>query len=344
MSHVNDGSTFQEIEPELLRLTLDQMRTIVGLYDFRSTRDLAKYLRRDQSSVLKQLETMNDVFVTICGTRLTSDVRRGQPLEFTQTGKTIVELIRRFLGDSRSTVEKIRIDQGKKLTAASTTGNLELIARVWKRWNEEAKGGFELRLKQIRTFQVEEELNSRGSDLVFCGRLEGNGHALEDHASFEYIEWSAASGLCLLTNCDAKFDSVTPKEIIQRKLPLILPQAGIVYDYAGSLLHCNLKDLSPVAWVDDLNFGLGLLKHGLYDAYFFVVDTIADAVLKEQSKATAGSAKGRKLIKIQIKESKLHISSGLYRRRDANLYPPSHPINVCWNIFRQEAERRSKKP
>jgi hypothetical protein len=117
------------------RITVNQMITLVELYELRYAHEVARLRKRDLSSVLKQLATINATFAELCGEQIVdTDTGRGKPVQFTRTGEEVIKLARKFLDDSIYLVDKRRRDVGKKLTAASTTGMLPVIAKLWPKW------------------------------------------------------------------------------------------------------------------------------------------------------------------------------------------------------------------
>src|SRR5581483_4324994 len=88
------SSGWESVEPSLLPITFDQLRTLLALHDRRTPARAAEALRRDQSSTTKQLDTLNAHFRALCGEPLARrDTRaRGRDLVFTRTGEAVVEL------------------------------------------------------------------------------------------------------------------------------------------------------------------------------------------------------------------------------------------------------------
>lgn len=80
--------------PGLLDMTFDQLRTLLVVHETGSALRAARVLGREQSSVQKQLDTLNRTSQTLCGEVLTVRQGRGRDFLFTPTGEATVELAR----------------------------------------------------------------------------------------------------------------------------------------------------------------------------------------------------------------------------------------------------------
>src|SRR5690606_3077186 len=78
----------------LLDMTFDQLRTLLVVHEKGNALRAARVLGREQSSVQKQLDTLNRNSQAICGEVLTVRQGRGKDFLFTPTGETVVELAR----------------------------------------------------------------------------------------------------------------------------------------------------------------------------------------------------------------------------------------------------------
>ena len=67
---------------ELLDTTFDQLRTLLVVAETGSALQAARILGREQSSVQKQLDTLNRNFQQMCGELLVLRQGRGQPFLF----------------------------------------------------------------------------------------------------------------------------------------------------------------------------------------------------------------------------------------------------------------------
>lgn len=86
-----------ETPTALLETTFDQLRTLIAVAETGSALQAARLLGREQSSVQKQLDTLNRNFQQICGELLVIKQGRGQQFLFTPSGRQFVALARRTL-------------------------------------------------------------------------------------------------------------------------------------------------------------------------------------------------------------------------------------------------------
>jgi DNA-binding transcriptional LysR family regulator len=77
--------------PGLLETTFDQLRTLLLVAQTGSALRAARMLSREQSSVQKQLDTLNRNFQEMCGEPLVVKQGRGQPFLFTPSGQEFVD-------------------------------------------------------------------------------------------------------------------------------------------------------------------------------------------------------------------------------------------------------------
>ena len=77
--------------PMLLEFTFDQLRTLVVVQETGSANGAARILGREQSSVQKQIDTLNRGFQRMCGELLVIKQGRGQPFLFTPTGAAVAD-------------------------------------------------------------------------------------------------------------------------------------------------------------------------------------------------------------------------------------------------------------
>src|SRR5579871_4710064 len=66
------------VNARLLDLTIDQLRTLVIVFQEGSALKAAKLLHRQQSSIQSQLTTLNKYFIELCGEKLCSATNRGE--------------------------------------------------------------------------------------------------------------------------------------------------------------------------------------------------------------------------------------------------------------------------
>ena len=90
--------------PMLLEFTFDQLRTLVVVQETGSAHAAARILGREQSSVQKQIDTLNRGFQRMCGELMVIKQGRGQPFLFTPTGAGVARQARVLLVDWQTLV------------------------------------------------------------------------------------------------------------------------------------------------------------------------------------------------------------------------------------------------
>src|SRR5262249_7512947 len=118
-SHVMpDG--FLMCETALLDTTMDQLRTLIAVHETGSALSAARLLGREQSSVQKQLDTLNRNLGSLAGEALVVKQGRGRKVLFTDAGRTLVSLARETLTQWVDGVEEARRRLGGALSVGST--------------------------------------------------------------------------------------------------------------------------------------------------------------------------------------------------------------------------------
>jgi hypothetical protein len=332
MDHLEFSEAFE-------RMTVNQMITLVDLYRIGYLNEVAKQRNRDLSSILKQINTLNDTFKDICGEYLVdTEMGRGKLVNFTNTGEEVVGLANKFLNEASDTIDKRRRNVGKKLTAASTTGMLSIIAMLWPKWIDKARGAFELHLQQIRTYDVRKYLLSGKVDLVFSGLI-NHSSIKQEYEEFEFLNWTEGRNIVLLTNhTELPSDPVKLGDISNGKIKMILPNSGIISDFTRIVFKEDIGRINTVALIDDLGFGLGLLNQCIYKAGMFAIEALADNVIKQQNELG-----GTRLYKFHIRGLEDYsISDGIFRKKGAEKFSSNHPINICWEIIIEERLKNLK--
>jgi len=322
------------------RMTVNQMMTLVDLYILRFPHEVARKRNRDLSSVLKQLHTLNLAFVELCGERLLdTDTGRGKPVQFTQTGEEVVVLANKFLKESLDVVDKRRREVGRKLTAASTTGMLSVIAKIWPKWQERARGAFDIHLTQIRTFEVSNYLSENKVDMVFAGII-NHKDAKFDYEDIEFLKWSRGHKIVLLSNhTRLPSDPVRLGDISNGNVAMILASQGILRRFTEIVFRDDLQRVNTVASIGELGFGLGLLKNNIYQASMLTIEVIADIEIEKQAVSN-----GVRLYKFEVKGLEdITITDGVFRRPGAAQFASNHPINICWDVIKEEAAKHLGK-
>ena len=330
-----------DLPPLLLDATFDQLRTLTVVHATGSALRAARALDRDQSSVQKQLDTLNRSFRRLCGEQLVVRTGRGKDFLFTPTGEAVVELARRTLADWTGRIHASRRRHGLLLTVGTTELMLPFLAGARERVADVfAARGVELRVVHIRTCDFATTLEAKEVDLVCASTVVpagGTGH----RETYDMIE-RYRSRLVLLTNLPEHELSGAPVSSDRlATLPLALPFTGLVANFLSRWYGPAYRDrLRVVADIDDLAYGFSLLTSGLVAGCVLVTEGIAHAAVHGNLPAAAG------LRRVDLGEGfspDLEVITGAFAHKgELSRFPRDHPLALLWAAF--EAEVAESEP
>jgi len=324
-------------DPALLDVTLDQLRTLLVVRETGSARRAARSLGREQSSVQKQLDTLNQSFQRLCGELLVVKQGRGRDVLFTPTGQAVVNLARSTLTEWLNGVSDCRRRLGGMLTVGTTEFTLGFLGRIWDRVADElASREVELRVLHVRTKDFWAKLDSKQVDLL-CGGFASIAGRTDLPDTYDFIEWHR-DGLALLTNLPVR-ELPTPTIGVERlqTLPLVIPTGGVIVDFLQRWYGQDYRNrLNIAADIDDIYYGLALLRSRLTYGCMVLSRAIGEAVLDGK---LPGSPDFRLIDFADDFHPMLELVSGVFARKgERDQYELTHPLNVMWEAFRQEAE------
>lgn len=325
----------------LMDTTMDQLRTLIVVHETGTALGAARVLGREQSSVQKQLDTMNRNFRDLCGEPLVLKQGRGKDVLFTGTGEALVELARGTLGDWLEGIHESRRRLGKTLMVGTTRFTLGYLAGAGERVAEEfERRGIELKVGHVRTRDVLGKLRAKDVDLV-CGSVvtspQGNGVDNELDA-FDVMEWRR-SGVSLLTNLPHSRlpgPTVTSSEL--RTLPLVVSASGLMAGVLHTWFGADYRNkLHIAAEIDTVTYGFELLRSGLLRGCMLVTKGVAEAA------GDPRVAYGRGMRAVELVNDtgpRLEVLLGAFTRRGERAhYEASHPLNLLWDALALENEQ-----
>jgi DNA-binding transcriptional LysR family regulator len=320
----------------LLELTLDQLRTLVTVRRTGSAIRAAEQLGRQQSSVQKQLDTLNRQFQRLCGESLVVKQGRGRDLLFTPTGQAAATWSEKLFQDWVAGIQECRRRLGASVTVGTTEFTLDYLGNAWERVKDRLQAEeVELKVVHIRTRRFSEALESKQVDLL-CGGIAATTGAPDVAARYEFIEWHRGT-LVVLTNLSRR-ELPTLKVGIERlaRLPLVAPAAGIITDFLRRWYGDAYQSrLNIVAQIDELHYGLALLRSHLTDGCMLVTRSVGQAILKGR---LPGATDFRVLELENDFDPPLELVSGVFARRGERAqYAASHPVNLLWEAFNDAA-------
>lgn len=322
----------------LLDTTMDQLRTLLAVHEAGTALGAARLLGREQSSVQKQLDTMNRNFGALCGEPLVLKRGRSQNVLFTATGESLAGLARGTLKDWREEVRDCRRRLGSGLVVGSTRYTLGFLLNAVELVTEEFKSrGVELKVEHVRTRDLLERLDAKELDLV-CGSVlttAGRDGRLD---GFEVMEWRRG-GLSLVTNLDAgelPGPAVPVGEL--PALPLAVSADGLIPGFLRGWFGSRYRqELHIAAEIDTVQYGLELLSSGVVRGCVLVTQGIGDAVADGRLRTGAG------LRTLELTDDigpELEVLVGVFvRDGERAALDAAHPLNVVWNALAGENAR-----
>ena len=326
-----------DLPSPLLDATFDQLRTLTVVYETGSALRAARVLEREQSSVQKQLDTLNRMFQRMCGEQLVLRAGRGKDFLFTPTGEAVVELSRRTLADWTRGVHAARRRLGRRLTVGTTELMLPFLAGARERIAEALAGlGVQLHVVHIRTRDLARTLEANEVDVV-CGSMVVPAGGTEHRERYDVVE-RYRSRLALLTNLapiDLPDAPVDGEQLA--KLPLALPTDGLITEFTARWYGPGYRErLTVAADISDLTYGFSLLISGLVAGCMLVTEGIAHAA------ATGSLATAAGLRRVPLGDGftpDLELLTGAFALRgERSRVPPGHPLALLWEAFEAEVE------
>ncbi|MGH3761020.1 LysR family transcriptional regulator [Actinophytocola sp.] len=324
---------------DLLDLTLDQLRTLVVVRRMGTALSAARRLGREQSSVQKQLNTMNDIAQRLIGESFVIKQGRGQDVLFTPTGESLVELAEATLDSWLTSTHSARRRLGSTVTVGTTEFTIRFVGEIWPRLQDDfERREIELKVVHVRTRDFWEKLDSQQVDLVcgsFATRL-GELPALD----YDFIEWHR-EGVALLTNLSTR--ELPSKPVSAAKLPslpLLAPTAGLLAEFLRRWFGPDYRNkLSIIAEIDALYYGLGLLDSRLLHGCLLTTSQVARAAVEGR---LPGGHDLRAIPLANDLEPPLELVTGVFgRRNERQHYAPEHPVNLLWKEFKAAAPEQT---
>ncbi|GAA4394773.1 LysR family transcriptional regulator [Actinomadura sp. NPDC048032] len=321
--------------PGLLDMTFDQLRTLLVVHETGSALRAARVLGREQSSVQKQLDTLNRNSQVLCGEVLTVRQGRGKDYLFTPTGETTVELARTTFEKWLESIHWSRRRLGRMLTVGTTEFTLPIVSRAWDRVSEEFRQReVEFKVAHVRTKDLWSRLETRQVDLI-CGSIVSTPEGDLRLQEYEVVEYARGQAL-LLTNLPEGELPGTPVQTSRLgRIPLVVPPAGLVADLLATWYGTNFRErLNVVADIDDVHYGLSLLRSGFVRGCMIVTGSIGRGMAaQEDPDAVPLRAIG---LDDDLEPRAEFMTGAFVRRADLERYDAGHPLNRLWDAVRED--------
>lgn len=333
----NSLSRLMGSPPALLDTTLDQLRTLLVVHETGTALGAARMLGREQSSVQKQIDTLNRNFGELCGEPLVHKRGRGMTVLFTDTGEALVHTARNTLGTWLDEIHERRRRLGGTLTVGTTRYTLGYLSEASERVRAEfAERGIELKVVHVRTHELLDKLTSGQVDLV-CGSVVTTNGADSELSGLDVLEWRR-SDLSLVTNLppdQLPGPAVAGTELAS--LPLVMPVGGLITEFVRRWFGADYRNrLDIVAEIDSAQYGFELLHCGLVRGCMLVVRGIGEAVAEGRMPSTSSL---RTVELVSDLQPGLRILAGAFTRRGERAsYPADHPLNLLWQTLTEQHE------
>ncbi|MFJ8164158.1 LysR family transcriptional regulator [Streptomyces sp. NPDC096136] len=222
------------------------------------------------------------------------------------------------------------------MTIGTTEFTLPFLARVWERVELELMAReVELKVVHVRTRDFRQRLDSNQVDLL-CGGLAapvGDGPLAPE---YDFLEWRR-EGLALLTNLSVRELPARRVGVERlRNLPLVIPSRGVIADFVERWYGPDFRThLQVVAEIDDVYYGLALLRSEMTRGCMLCARSIGEAAVEGR----LPGGEGFRLVEFADDfHPMLQLVSGVFARKgERDTYDVSHPLNVLWEAFREEA-------
>lgn len=322
----------------LMHTTMDQLRTLVAVKESGTALGAARVLGREQSSVQKQLDTLNRNFEALCGEPLLVKQGRGRDVVFTGTGEALVTLARQTLGEWLDQIEECRRRLGGTLVVGTTRFTLGYFTRAGEQVADRFQAlGVKLKVEHIRTRDLLDSLRGKQTDLV-CGSVVSGPGRDGGLAGFDIMEWRR-SGLSLLTNLPAhQLPGSTVGNSALRRLPLVMSDSGLITGFLHGWFGTDYdRELTTVARIDTVTYGLELLSSALVTGCMLVTRGIAEAV----SDGVLTEGRGLRVLEVVTDAGpELEVLVGAFTRvGELAGCGPDHPLALLWGALASENER-----
>ncbi|UNZ21483.1 LysR family transcriptional regulator [Streptomyces sp. 891-h] len=336
---------------------MDQLRTLLAVYEEGTALGAARRLGREQSSIQKQLDTMNRKLGDHCGEPLLRKRGRGERVHFTRTGEELARLARGTLDGWREGLDTARRRRGRSLRVGSTRYTLGYLLNAVEQVNDRfTREGVELTMAHVRSGAVLEKLRSHELDLV-CGSIlvSASAGAAETTAAghdvalggYEVMEWRRG-GFCLATNQpdgdlaqDGRPNGAGVGVRALPRLPLVVSTDGLIPGVLRGWFGPEYRRRMRIAAeIDSAHYGFELLSSRVLYGSMLVTQGIGEAITEGRLPEAQGL---RTLPLVEDMGTEQRVLVGAFRRREPENRDPDHPVSLLWEeLARRHARIRAE--
>lgn len=184
--------------PEMLDVSLDQLRTLAVVHTTGTAQRAARALGREQSSVQKQLDNLNKAATRLVSEPLVVKQGRGKDFLFPPTGEEVVDLAKRTLLAVTDSLHRSRRRVGSTVSFGTTEFTVQFLGAIWPALREDfERRGVHLNIEHVRTRDLWRKLDGKKVDLV-CGSFAAE-PGRPPTLDYDFLEWHRER-VALLTN------------------------------------------------------------------------------------------------------------------------------------------------
>jgi DNA-binding transcriptional LysR family regulator len=310
-------------------ITVDQLRTYVTVHETGSSRSAIKVLGRDQSSIDKQLKTLDEHFWDLSKQRLfVKPPERGAELRFTRAGETVFHLAEKLLRELSTT--RTQLEKVNRLRIAMLGFLAPLFAKldrpIAERFRQCGRNP-ERELIHVSATNIQTCLHDPTIDFALGGVI--SSQRIDEH--LEFVRWKTEE-FVLLSNFPIDAPPVPIHQLRSLNLPLILNDFGVIKEFVKATLGGDYG-LNIVERCTDLQFSLDLLRLRMHQACTILMAHIAEEAIRQQ-----GTNKVLSIYPLSGFDLRYHV--GLFRRAgEEHLYEATHPIRLFWDTFKSMAAK-----
>lgn len=323
---------------QLLPTTLDQLCTFAAVCDKQSPRQAALSIGRDQSSVEKQLQTLERNLEGLTSERLiTKPDRRGGRIDLTQSGARVLQLATDILQRvSEAARDLQRLQRNYTIRIGLTAFMMPLFTAIEKQVSRRFDlAGLSLahELRHVRTENIQSTMRE-DKQLDFClgDVISKSSEPTPVGEDLDFAEWQREE-FVLLSNYRLGVPAITVDDLTDRRIPLVLPTFGVIRRFVDSSVK-NPKTLNIAQSCNDYHFAFDLLRQSIQDYCMVCTPRVANHAKK------VPGWKQLHVYKFNGTERKLSV--GLFRRKgECGNFVPSHPLRMFWDVFVKLAQRKN---
>ncbi|MFD0536467.1 hypothetical protein ACFQY7_24765 [Actinomadura luteofluorescens] len=224
---------------------------------------------------------------------------------------------------------------GRMLTVGTTEFTLPIVSRAWDRVSEEFRQReVEFKVAHVRTKDLWSRLETRQVDLI-CGSIVSTPEGDLRLQEYEVIEYARGQALLLTNLPEAELPGTPVRTSRLGRIPLVVPPAGLVADLLATWYGTNFRErLNVVADIDDVHYGLSLLRSGFVRGCMIVTGSIGRGMAAQED---PDAVPLRAIGLHDDLEPKAELMTGAFvRRADLERYDAGHPLNRLWDAVRED--------